>query len=441
VADYHQKIAVLGGGPMGLAVAWRLIKKGHDVTVFEAGDRVGGMTASFDFDGLKIERFFHFLCATDFDYFELLEELGIADKLHWVNTRMGVFHQGKLHNWGEPFALLKFPGLNILEKARYAFKVLYCKNLKNFDELDQERATVWLRKWLGERAYSLLWEPLMSLKFYHLKDEVSAAWIAARVQRVAHSRESLFKEKLGYLEGCSDTLLFALEKAIKQRGGKVCISTPVEQVVVSGNRVTALRINGADQTFDKVISTIPLPYVAKLIPDLPTVDQEKLKKLRNVGVVTVKLKLDRQLTPFFWLNLTDTQYGIPGIIEYSNLNPLDDTVVYVPYYMPQDNIKFTWDSEQFRAETIRCLRAINPEFDSSWIKAFHVSRYFYAQPVCVPGFLSTLPPMKSTVNGFFMADTSYYYPQDRSITESIKLGNQLADMVITQCGIERNSRG
>lgn len=423
-----QTFAVLGGGPMGLAVAWRLLKQGHQVTIYEAGERLGGMSASFDFDGLRIERFFHFLCATDYDYFDLLQELGIGDKLHWVNTRMGVFHDGRLHDWGEPFALLKFPGLSLVEKVRYALKVLYCKHLKNFDALDQTRATGWLRQWLGERAYSVLWHPLMSLKFYQLQDEVSAAWIAARVQRVAHSRESLFKEKLGYIEGGSDTWLFAMEAAIRAKGGEVCLATPVEQVLVENGTVTGLRLQDGVRHFDKVISTIPLPYVAKMVPDLPAADLQKLHAVRNVGVATVKFKLSRPLTPYFWLNLTDTAFGIPGIIEYSNLNPLQDKVLYVPYYMPQDNHKFAWDNDQFRSEAIRCLKAINPAFDESWIKAFHVSRYYYAQPVCVQGFLDTLPPMRSAINGFYMADTSYYYPQDRSITESIKLGNQLADM-------------
>ena len=423
-----RKIAVLGGGPMGLACAWRLIKQGHDVTVYEAGDRLGGMTASFDFDGLQIERFFHFLCATDYDYFELLQELGIDDKLHWVNTRMGLYHGGRLHDWGEPFALLRFPGLNLIEKMRYAFKVMYCKYLKNFDDLDGKAATTWLRQWLGERAYKVLWNPLMSLKFYQLQDQVSAAWIAARVQRVAHSRESLFKEKLGYIEGCSETFIQALGRAITTRGGVINLSTPVEQVVVTDKRATGLRIKGESIAFDQVISTIPLPYVAPMVPDLPEVDRAKLQAVQNVGVVTVMLKLKQQLTPYFWLNISDDSFQIPGIIEYSNLNPLEDAVVYVPYYMPQTHVKFSWDAQQFREETVRCLRKVNPDFDESWIKAFHVSRYFYAQPVCVRHYLSTLPPMRSAINGFYMADTSYYYPQDRSITESVKLGNQLADM-------------
>ena len=41
-----QTIAVLGAGPMGLAVAYQLARDGHQPIIFEADDRVGGMTAT-----------------------------------------------------------------------------------------------------------------------------------------------------------------------------------------------------------------------------------------------------------------------------------------------------------------------------------------------------------------------------------------------------------
>ena len=84
-----QRIAVLGAGPMGLAVAYQLARDGHRPVVFEADDRVGGMTASFDFSGLEIERYYHFHCTSDTAFLQVLEELGIADKMRWVETRMG----------------------------------------------------------------------------------------------------------------------------------------------------------------------------------------------------------------------------------------------------------------------------------------------------------------------------------------------------------------
>ena len=56
------------------------------------------------------------------------------------------------------------------------------------------------------------------------------------------------------------------------------------------------------------------------------------------------------------------------------------------------------------------------------------SRYDFAQTVCTPGFFARLPAMRSQLDGFFMADTSYYYPEDRSISESLRLGARLATL-------------
>ncbi len=74
------KVAILGAGPMGLAVAYQLVKESYQPVIFEADDRVGGMTAAFDFNGLSIERFYHFHCTSDKAFLKVLNELGIADR-------------------------------------------------------------------------------------------------------------------------------------------------------------------------------------------------------------------------------------------------------------------------------------------------------------------------------------------------------------------------
>ena len=57
-----KNFAIVGAGVMGLTLAYELIKKGYDITIFERDDRPGGMSASFDFDGLIIEKYYHFFC-------------------------------------------------------------------------------------------------------------------------------------------------------------------------------------------------------------------------------------------------------------------------------------------------------------------------------------------------------------------------------------------
>ena len=92
----NRKIAVLGAGPMGLAVAYQLTLEGHHPVLFEADDRVGGMTACFDFNGLQIERYYHFHCISDHAFLRILEELGIEKKMHWTETKMGYWYENRL---------------------------------------------------------------------------------------------------------------------------------------------------------------------------------------------------------------------------------------------------------------------------------------------------------------------------------------------------------
>jgi len=120
----NHRVAVIGAGPMGLATAYQLIKDGHTPIVFEGDDRVGGMTATFDFSGQRIERYYHFHCTSDRDFILILNELGIADQLQWTKTKMGYWYQNRLQSWGNPLALLKFKGLSLQAKFRYGLHAL-----------------------------------------------------------------------------------------------------------------------------------------------------------------------------------------------------------------------------------------------------------------------------------------------------------------------------
>ena len=94
-----KKFAIIGGGPMGLACAYELLKRGHSVELFEKENVLGGMSAHFNFSGIDIEMYYHFVCRPDNYTFELMKELGIYDKLKWTETKMGYYYNGALYKW------------------------------------------------------------------------------------------------------------------------------------------------------------------------------------------------------------------------------------------------------------------------------------------------------------------------------------------------------
>lgn len=421
-----QRIAVLGAGPMGLAVAYQLARDGHVPVVFEADDRVGGMTAAFDFSGLSIERYYHFHCISDHAFLAMLDELGLADRMRWVETKMGYWYQGRLQPWGNPIALLTFRGLGFMAKIRYGLHAFLSTKRNDWRPLDHVEATGWIRRWVGAEAYEVLWRKLFEYKFYEYAGNLSAAWIWSRIRRIGRSRYNLFKEKLGYLEGGSETLLQAMRADIERHGGEFRLRCPVSKVIIAQGRVTGVEVAGRVEAFDKVVSTIPLPYIPRVIPDLPPDVLQKFQSVKNIAVVCVIVKLRKALTENFWLNTNDPDMDIPGLVEYTNLRPLDHHVVYVPFYIPGEHPKFSESDQAFLDKVRRYLKKINPTLTDADFIDMRASRYRYAQPICDPGYLDNLPPIALPVGGLWVADTSYYYPEDRGISESIDFGRKMA---------------
>jgi protoporphyrinogen oxidase/putative flippase GtrA len=426
------RVAVIGAGVMGLAAAYHLLKAGHKVDVYEADTVAGGMAAHFDFSGLSIERYYHFICKSDAPTFALLEELGIADTLRWKPTSMAYYTHNALHRWGDPLSLLRFPHLSLVEKFRYGLMAFCCIRRKNWRALDGMRADQWITKWIGTRAYQLLWERSFGLKFYEYANTISAAWIWSRIKRIGSSRRSLMQEELGYLEGGSETLVKALVHAIEQLGGVLHLGSKVKKIQLNdaGNAVSGIHVAGAFHTYTHVISTAPIPAVLPMLEDFPEALRARYAALPNIGVICVLHKLKRSVSPYFWVNVSDAEMDIPGLIEFSNLRPLEHGthLVYVPYYMPTTNEKWQEDNASFAQRSFAHLQRINPEIKTDDVLDTHVARLRYAQPICPPNFVAMLPPIApENIVGIQIADTSYYYPEDRGIAESVRLAKAMAE--------------
>lgn len=425
-----KRLVVLGAGPMGLAAAWHGVQRGFEVDLVEASGTAGGMAAHFDFGGVSIERFYHFCALSDYDTLEVLDKLGLNGAMKWKTTKMGLYFDGKLYPWGDPVSLLAFPKLGPIGKLRYGLQAFHSTNRKDWSKLDKINAEQWYVGWLGQKTYDRLWQPLMHYKFYEMAQHVSAAWVWQRIKRIGRSRKSLFEEKLGYIEGGSQTLVDALVKAIEAGGGRIHLSAPAKKITEQNGKVTGVTTaDGRVFAADEVISTVPTPFVSDLLPDDRTEMKASYARIRNVAVVCVILKLKRPVSKYFWVNISDKRFEIPGVIEFSNLRPLPETIVYVPFYMPQTHPKFTAPDETFIQESWECLKSINPELTDADRLDAHVGRLRYAQPVYEPNFADILPPVQTPIEGLQIADTAFYYPEDRGVSESLRFAKLMVERV------------
>ena len=202
------------------------------------------------------------------------------------------------------------------------------------------------------------------------------------------------QEELGYMEGGSQTLVDALVDAIQSLGGSMRLNTAVVRVTTENGRVTGIQTAAGHVTADAVLSTVPVQQIPTLVPELPEEWREKYAAIHSIGVCCVLFKLRRPVSPYFWVNVNDPDFEIPGVIEFSNLRPLPNPIVYVPYYMPVSNPKFSWPDDKLQQDAWRCLERLNPALTEDDVLGVRVSRLRYAQPICEAGFAAKVPPSR-----------------------------------------------
>ena len=106
-----RRAIVIGGGPAGIKAAHELAKAGAEVTLLESAPLLGGLASTFDVQGVRIERYYHFICKGDDHLVHTLDELGLGHKLHWRDSRMAYFVDGTLYPFLTPVELLLFRAL------------------------------------------------------------------------------------------------------------------------------------------------------------------------------------------------------------------------------------------------------------------------------------------------------------------------------------------
>jgi protoporphyrinogen oxidase len=204
----------------------------------------------------------------------------------------------------------------------------------------------------------------------------------------------------------------------------------VAQIHAAEGRVTGLRLaDGGTHDCDRVVSTVPLAVLAGLLPGGWEDYAAQLRQVRYIGVACLSLKLERRVSPYFWLNVHDTRAPFNGIIEYTNLNPLrpeDGHIVYVPYYVPTDHPIYRLDDDTLFERSWEALKLITPGLTDADLIAHHVARAPFAQAITPTNFLQMLPEQHAPIRGLRLLDSVFLYPEDRTQSGHIQKARECA---------------
>jgi len=429
-------IGIIGAGATGLAAAWDFANAGHDVTIYEAGDRVGGLAAGFKDEGWDwtLEKFYHHWFTTDDDILGLAEEMKVRDKVIFPRPKTSFWIDGKLvRSEISPSAI--FLPQSLLSTIRMGLAGLYVKFSPYWKPFEKVTADTWMRRWMGDEAYGKFFKPLLIGKFAELYDTVPMSFMWARIVK-----RTL---KLGTYKGGFQAFLDELGEQLEAKGVTINLQSPVDDIGTQGDKPT-LTVNGTTQAFDRVLSTTSPRLMLKLTEGLADTPYGKqVADLKSIGGLCVVLALKQGLMQddTYWLNLPATTpdksksaFPFLALVEHTNFIPCEhyggDHIIYCGDYVPANHDYFTISEEELVERFLPALKKVNPNFERDWIRKWWVWRAPYAQPVPEVNHSEKIPDLKTPMNGVYWASMSQVYPWDRGTNFAVEIGRRVAKLAM-----------
>lgn len=421
---HERHTAIIGGGALGLTLALRLAQAGEGVTVFEQEPLPGGLAAGFPVGDVWLEKFYHHLFRSDKALIRLIDELGLTDRLVWPVPPNPTLYGGKMHRLDSPLTLLRFPALRFDERLRMGAVLAYLRFLPPI-KMEGKRAAPWIRRWMGEGPYRVMWGPALTGKFGGMAEEVALPWFWARI----HDRSIA----LGYVRGGFQQVYDALAAKIRAAGGEVRLGATVNGVE-QYEGTYRLNVSDANIIADRVVSTLPPRLTCRVVPELPREYRQQYAWGLAYGAHCLILALDRPLTNGYWTNINDPGYPFMVLVEHTNYLPASDYggrhIVYLGNYRPMDDPLMKADKAKVLADFLPHLAHINPEFRPEWVTESWMFRAPYAQPIVTIDYREHIPPFQTPLPGLYQASMFQVYPHDRGQNYSVKLAEELADILI-----------
>lgn len=417
------KIAILGAGFTGLAAAYRLLQDGHQVTIFEKESDVGGLAIGFKEPNWEwsLEKGYHHWFTSDDSILKLAKD--INHKVLTVRPSTDVFIAGKRLPFDSISSLLAFPNLNILDKLRVGFSLLFLKLSNNYKKFESQKALEWIRRYMGKNITDIIWEPLFKGKFGDYKEEISLVWFWARIKKRTPS--------LAYPEGGYKNFANHITDKIKSLGGEILLNTQITAIETK-EKLVIVKTAGGRFDFDKVIVTLPTPIFSK-ITNLPKDYKNRINSIPHLHAQVLILALkEKFMDKTYWLNITDESFPFLVLAEHTNfMNPShydNQHLIYIGNYLPSNHQFLNMTKQQLLKHFLPYLKKINPKF--SIINSYLFVGPF-AQPIVTTNYSKQIPHFKTPIKNVYLANLDMVFPWDRGTNYAVEMGEKVAEIATT----------
>ncbi len=432
------RIGIIGGGYAGLTAAYELQKRGYAVTVLEKYGTWGGQAATVPLLGTRVEYFYHHLFGSDTHVLDLMDELGLGDRLRWIESKVGWYDEGRIYDLVTPLDLLRFKPLRFINRIKLGLMYLYLPRVNDWRSLERITAREWILRYLGREIYDKFWGPLLRGKFGEMADQVSMTWLWGKIKVRGTSRQGASaKEKLAYPRGSFEIITQALVERLRSGGADLRLNHEVIGLTTAPDnprRVTGVVTKRETIPFDAVIATVPGYNLLEIAP--PTLEgpyADQLRSVRYQAALVLLLVSKHSLSRIYWLNIADRTMPYVGVIEHTNYVPPDEyrgrRLIYVSNYLERDDPRFRMTAGELFDLYLPHLKRINPRFGADWIEKKLLFRAEAGQPVITCGYSERIPDHRTPLQGLYLANTLQIYPEDRGVNYSVRLGQTISRIV------------
>lgn len=411
-----KKVAVIGAGPAGITAAYELAKQGVEVDVYEASDSVGGMSKSIQLWNQTVDIGPHRFFSNDTRINKIWLEVAGRD-YRMVNRLTRIYYKRKFFYY--PVKMFNaLSNLGIFEASRAVFS--FAKE-RVAPTKDKGTFETWVTRRFGKRLYEIFFKDYTE-KLWGIKcTDLDSDFAAQRIKKLSlweAIKNAMFKDKdkkhktlvdvFAYPIGGTGMIYNRMAEAVKSKGGRVHLKTPIEKVITENNTAKAVQLSdGTVKNYDTIVSSMPLTLMVSRLPNVPTNIVEMCKKLKYRNTLIVYLNVNaNDLFPDNWIYVNSGELQTGRITNFRNWVPQlygnEKSTILALEYWCYDEDKIWKDDETTLIELAKKeIRQTGLVDEKTEITGGHVYRIPRCYPVYSTGYKEDLKEVEDylrTVN-------------------------------------------